>query len=287
MSLQKVNWLKGVSIIGLVLGLLLLVQGILNYLHVRHLVLDHLEGEAAKFITELETLAWRENPADGQGLSRLLDSIQNREDGAVLWIKVYSQTGEVLAKSTDADPGKLDQGVLESMLEDRVRVVTRMRDQRLGSVLVTTLPFRYRLVNGRTFPEEGPGRLGRPRFNLAELALPLSGNAGPFQPLQHNLAISIAAAVALGLQEVLVAPFLVYCLAPCMKRAKSSWIREIDWFFILTVWLKRPTPRKLSLVRRDSREFSRKKLRARWKPCRGRFSVRCVSSLTWRFSPMT
>ena len=57
MSLQKVNWLKGVSIIGLVLGLLLLVQGIQNYLHVRHLVLDHLKGEAAKFITELEILA--------------------------------------------------------------------------------------------------------------------------------------------------------------------------------------------------------------------------------------
>jgi sigma-B regulation protein RsbU (phosphoserine phosphatase) len=198
MAVRKINWVKGVLLVGLSLGLVMLVQGVLNYLHVRHLVLDHLEGEAGAYVTELESLGWLENPEDERELSQLLDRVRIREDGRIAWIKVCSQTGQVLAKTDGAGAEGLSQRTLESMLEDRVRIVARIQEESVGSLLVVTLPFRYRLAGERTLPEDGPGRLGRPRFNLVELALSLSGRSSPFEPLQRNLVISIVAAVALA-----------------------------------------------------------------------------------------
>ena len=194
---RRINWIKAASIVGFLLGILLLFEGIVTYLEVRHLVLDHLEAEAGNFISSTETLAWQENPANSEELSRLLTQRVDTAPGEVAWIKIADQQGALIARSQGTTNQGLAEQTLESLLVDRRRTVTRTERSEQGDVLVVTMPFRYRWAGDRTNSEDGPGRMGRPRFSLAEVALYLHGTRDAFWPLRRNLMVSIAAAVAL------------------------------------------------------------------------------------------
>lgn len=197
MTKIKINWTKAASLLGLLLGILLLVEGIATYLEVRHLVFDHLETEAGNFISKLEMTAWREDPASSVDFSSFLNRAVETAAGEVAWIRVSDQQGTILARSQASSDERLAEGTLRNLLKDRMRTANRIEPSERGEVLVVTLPFRYRLAGVRSVPEEGPERMGRPRFSLAEVALYLHGTGDAFWPLRRNLSISIAAAVAL------------------------------------------------------------------------------------------
>jgi hypothetical protein len=202
MNTRRINWIKGAAILGLLLGVFLLIEGIVTYLEVRHLVLDHLQAEAGSFISELETAAWQKNPESSEALSLLLNREVEAAAGEVAWVKIADQQGSILARSQSSSDEKLTEVAIESLLVDRKRTVTRTEQSEKGDVLVATVPFRYRLAGVRMISDEGPGRLGRPRFSLAEVALYLHGTQDAFWPLRRNLVISIVAAVALVVSMV-------------------------------------------------------------------------------------
>ncbi len=194
---QRGVWLKAAMVAGLLLGILLVIESVVTYRSVTgQLVPDHLNRQAGRYVSALESEARQQRPETRADLQALVDGFRRQESEAIAWIRITDQEGQLLASSGDTGGYKISRRRLRDVLGLQTQSVTEAIPTPNGEALVVALPFRYRLVDAGPGPPRGAGT-GRPRFNFAEVALLLHGATDLFWPLLRNLVVSISAAIAL------------------------------------------------------------------------------------------
>jgi len=198
MKKHSVLWFKLAVAMGFVLGIVLLVESIATYHNVTsHLAIDHLNSEAGRYVSLLETHAQERKPSGPVELQAVLDEIRREHLGQIAWLRVANQEGEILAQSGEATEERLDDETIQAILGKRQQSVANVRTTPDGEALVVALPFRFRFSSERMGTFAQPDLTGRPRFKLAEVAVFLHGSEDIFRPLMRNLVVSAAAAFAL------------------------------------------------------------------------------------------
>jgi sigma-B regulation protein RsbU (phosphoserine phosphatase) len=198
MKKHSALWFKVAVALGLVLGIVLLVESVATYHNVTsHLAIDHLNSEAGRYVSLLETRVQEQNPPGPEELQAILDELQRENSGQIAWIRVANQEGEILARSGKAADEGLDDETIQSILDKRQQSVAAVRETPAGDALVVALPFRFRFSSERmsTIAQTEPN--ARPRFKIAQLAIFLHGSEDIFRPLVQNLLVSAVAALAL------------------------------------------------------------------------------------------
>ncbi len=198
MTTRGARLFKVMIIAGFGLGFLLLAETYLTYQYVTgHLVMDHLSGEASRYVSLLEQRARMNPPRDNENLGEMLDEIRLDPTANVAWIRVADPDGQILAESGESDDQPLTNETIDSLMELRSQSLVDTRAAAQGDVLVVTLPCRFR------FADEGPRQRGEtptfagPRFKMAEVALSIRESAGVYAPLQRNLMVGTVASLAL------------------------------------------------------------------------------------------
>jgi hypothetical protein len=150
-------WFKQLLVLGLLLGLLLLIQSILTYYQVsRILVNSGLRRDAQQEVASLERSVRRSNTADLAELSQVLEEIRRDSPKKIAWIRVMDSTGRTLIESGKAAGPPIAQDRLRSAIEAQ-EPPSEIQESETGRVLITIIPLRF----GRRPPPE----LGRPEMN--------------------------------------------------------------------------------------------------------------------------
>ncbi|MEW5978319.1 MAG: PP2C family protein-serine/threonine phosphatase [Acidobacteriota bacterium] len=209
MKTTSIWWLKGAMALGLALAVLLVAEAVITYHSLTsHLLPDHFTRLAGSYVSQLESQSRQEELQGLKHLKTLVDQFVAQESGQIAWLRILDQQGAVLAQSGALPDWKFSAAAAETILELQAQSVTEVRETSQGKIFVVAMPFRFRLA---PMPSGGPDSIDapaqtqgpqgtrerRPRFNLAEIGLYLYGQDNPFGPLRRNLAISIAAALAL------------------------------------------------------------------------------------------
>jgi hypothetical protein len=199
-------WFKYLLVLGLLLGLLLLIQSILSYYQVsRILVNSELRREALQEAASLERSVRRLTIADLSEWSQVLDEIRQDSPKKIAWVRVMDSAGRTLIESGKSAGPPIAQEKLRSAIEGR-EPPSVIQESETGRVLTTIIPLRF----GRRQPTE----LRQPEMNrvpaqrlgpyLLEIALYWDSASAPFGRLRRNLIISCSAAFGLMASMVLV-----------------------------------------------------------------------------------
>ncbi len=192
-------WFKGMVAGGFVLALVSVGIAVGTYRFVAgHLAMDHLNREAGRIAAILEYRCRVDGVESPEQLAGLLGNVLEQTEAEVAWIRALDREGRVVAQSgDDVQQNSFDERDLRDVLDLRRRNVVREISTSDGRVMVAMLPFRFqtRAQIERRQSEQVAGR--KRRFNLVEVALYIEGAADAFRPLQRNLAVGIAAPVAL------------------------------------------------------------------------------------------
>ncbi len=213
-SLRGVDglWFKLGVASGLLLALVSVVVAVATYRFVAgHLALDHLTREAGRFAAVLEYRSREEGVETPAQLTVLLEEVLGPDEDKVAWLRILDRHGATLAETDDNRRGTFDRQDLRDVLELRRRNVIKTISTPRGKALAAILPFRFQLRSefGGLSPGEGPARPGR--FKLVEVALYFRGASEAFSPLKRNLAVGIAAPIALlGALVFLILRFPAY-----------------------------------------------------------------------------
>jgi hypothetical protein len=199
-------WFKQLLVLGLLLGLLLLIQSILTYYQVSmSLVNSELRRDAQQEAASLERSVRRFNIADLAELSQVLDEIRRDSPKKIAWIRVMDSTGRTLIESGKSAGPPIAQEKLRSAIEGH-EPPSEIHKSETGRVLTTIIPMRF----GRRPPPD-PGRpemnrapAQRPGPHLVEMALYWDSASAPFGRLRRNLIISCSAALGLMASMVLL-----------------------------------------------------------------------------------
>ena len=190
---------------GLLLALISVGVAISTYRFVAgHLALDHLNREAGRYAAVLEYRAQEEvgTPAE---LTELLESLLQEDSRKVAWFRVLERSGEIIAESGEGQRDVFDEEDRQQVLDLRRRNVTKRLSTPAGDVLAAVLPFRFQLqsdISDRA-PALVPGK--QRRFKLVEVGIFFRGSGEAFAPLKRNLAVGIAAPLALLVAMVFLA----------------------------------------------------------------------------------
>jgi serine phosphatase RsbU (regulator of sigma subunit) len=192
-------WFRVFIVGGVLLGIVLLVQTVATYVYVSgNLVIDEALADAERRAMSLERSLWRVDPAEPAAVESVLaDSLEDWNE-AVGWLRLRSQSGDVLAESgAVAGNGLLPLDAMRPRPgEEREERYHEIRSTDPGTVLVTAVGLRT-----SRFPRMS-GRFGQseddlPRPAWVEIALDLDNVSAAFSPLRRNLVIGVSAAIAL------------------------------------------------------------------------------------------
>ncbi len=163
----------------------------------QHLAVDHLNREAGRYAAMLEYEGQEKDIETLSQLDELLRDMQRREERQVAWFRVINRKGATIAQSGIPSVEAFSDQDLDDVLEMRKRNIVKRRTSSEGELFVCILPFRFQLASevAARSPQSGPERTRR--FKLVEVALYLGGAEEAFAPLERNLAVGIAAPLAL------------------------------------------------------------------------------------------
>lgn len=173
----------------------------------RHQALDHLGGEAGRIAGILEYRAQDQGIQTIGQLNELLQQAEQREPGKVAWLRVVDREGGTIAQSGSVpEHASFSDQETQDVLVLRRRNIVKTVPTADGDVLVSILPFRFQFQPGTDVQNRlrfGEG--GRMRgFKLIEVALNLHGADDAFMPLKRNLAVGVAAPLALLAAVVII-----------------------------------------------------------------------------------
>lgn len=199
-------WLRVLLTVGLLLGLLLLVQSVTTYYQVsRNIVTAELQSEAHHYLTSIERETRRMNIRGAAGLRQLLDEIREESQNRIAWARVTDRTGQAVVNSGNAVGQPFGEEKLRRAFE-QMTPASQIRHTAAGEVLVTALPLRM----GARRIEQGGERAGIRESDFVrnarslEIALYVDGAPGAFGRLRTNLAISASAALGLVASMILL-----------------------------------------------------------------------------------
>jgi len=239
----KFLWFRLSIALGLLLGLLLLVQTILTYRYVsRSLVRLEAQREADRRMQSIGRAARLTGARESATLTPVLHELVHEAASQIAWIRILNFDGKVLAESEKAPEAPVyKQGELGRMLADRDRRAPE-RETPFGKVMIIVNPMRFgpptfgrspndpatRIAQppeppasaqaasedpaGPQTDSESPPRSGRPSRGggrggppeLAEIAIYLNGVSANFGPLRENLIVGCLAAFALMAANIVI-----------------------------------------------------------------------------------
>jgi hypothetical protein len=203
-------WLRLLFTIGVLLGLLLLIQSVATYYQVtRIMVTAGLRREAQQHVISIEREARRLGIRNAAELSPLLDEIRQDAPGKIAWVRVTDMMGRTLVHSGNAVGAPFAAETLRQAFEE-FTPVSQVRLTESGKVLVTALPLR--IARRPPMPRDGrdsvrePGSVAGPRPVpwVVEMALYLDSASGAFGRLRTNLIVSSSAALGLVASMILL-----------------------------------------------------------------------------------
>jgi hypothetical protein len=197
----KFLWFRISIALGLLLGLLLLVQTLLTYHYVsRSLVRQEAHREADRRMLSIARAARLTDSRDSATLTPVLHEMVHEAPTQLAWIRILSFDGNVLAESEAiAGAPQYHPGDLGRLLGNRERPADE-RKTASGDVIIIVNPMRLNP------PGPGPGgpgdrsrggRSGRGGPDIAEIAVYLDGVSTSFGRLRQNLIVGCSAAFAL------------------------------------------------------------------------------------------
>jgi serine phosphatase RsbU (regulator of sigma subunit) len=188
-------WFKGSIVLGVLLGLVLLVQSVLTYRFVASsMVRLEAKREADRKLQALIRSTRLGGRRDVASLHPVMDELITEAPQQIAWIRVLDMTGKELAHSgKTASAPDWDRARLDRIVEDRERPPD-LRETPGGTVLITLNP----LFVGAGRPRGSRSALAAmPGVGLVEIAIYLNGVSTRFGPLRQNLIVNCSAAFAL------------------------------------------------------------------------------------------
>lgn len=216
-------WLRLALIVGVLLGLLLLAQSIVNYYQVTRFVIQaELRRDARQFALSIEREARQQGIFAYADLKPVLEAVRQEAPARIAWIRLTDLSGQVLAQTGEPGGKPFPAERLRRVVEE-LQPVSEVRASPGGDVLVSAQPLR---IGGRPQqlggaqrppgeapaaqrpageppagprppgePGRGPGRRFEPRF--LEIAVYLNSASENFGILRVNLLIASSAALLL------------------------------------------------------------------------------------------
>jgi hypothetical protein len=201
----KPGYIKLVSIVivGLLLGIVLLIQTVATYYYVAGaLVRQEAQREADRTASSLSRAVRLSGANDAVHLAPIVSELRRERPQRVAWIRVVGSSGIVLAES--GKPSGAPYSPERPGLPPQNRLtLTEVREAAGGKVLVTAYPL---VLSVFASPRaEGSRRSAGPLLAPAtsEIAIFLEGVSVSFRRLRQNMIIGCSAAIAL-LASVLV-----------------------------------------------------------------------------------
>jgi serine phosphatase RsbU (regulator of sigma subunit) len=196
---RSLLWLRGLLAAGAVLGIVLLVQTVVNYRYVADSLIRQSARRAADDrVRDVERAARLTRPQDAAGFQVVLDEVRGDAADQIAEVALLQGDGSRLAASPPATMAS-PQG-LRRPGERTETLVQETRDGR--SVFVGVFPCRCSLPR-RVDGSSGPSRDGA-RLQV-QLALYEDSLSAPFSRLRRNAIISASAAFALLVASALIA----------------------------------------------------------------------------------
>jgi serine phosphatase RsbU (regulator of sigma subunit) len=197
-------WFKASIALGVLLGLVLLLQTVFTYRFVADsMVKLEAKREADRKLQALIRLTRPAGNRDIATLHPLMDELVKEAPQQIAWIRVLDMTGKEIVRSGRTLAAPLyAQDTLDKIVEDRERIPPVFQTNS-GPVLVTLNPLFVGLPqtgNARGLTKTMPG------VGVVEIAIYLGGVSTRFGPLRRNLIVGVSAGFAL-LASVIVIGF--------------------------------------------------------------------------------
>lgn len=194
----KFLWFRLSIALGLLLGLLLLVQTVRTYHYVsQSLVRQEAQREADRRMQSIARAARLTGSREPASLTPVLHELVHEAPQHIAWIRILNIDGKVLAESEKVSGAPTYKpGELARMLGNRERRPEE-RGRNSGKVLIIVNPIRLGPPALSRPPEGRNGRAGRGSPELAEIAFYFDGVSANFLPLRENLIVGCSAAFAL------------------------------------------------------------------------------------------
>jgi serine phosphatase RsbU (regulator of sigma subunit) len=195
-------WFKASIVLGVVLGLVLLIQTVWTYRFVADsMVRIEAKRESDRKLQTLIRGSRSSEKRDTATLLPLMEELVKEAPQQIAWMRILDMRGKEIVKAgrTDAAP-RYSPDTLDKIVEDRDRTPPISKTP-LGPVIITLNPLYVGL------PSTGHG-LSRtmPGVGVIEIAIYLNGVSARFGPLRQNLFVGVSAACAL-LAAVIVIGF--------------------------------------------------------------------------------
>jgi serine phosphatase RsbU (regulator of sigma subunit) len=184
-------WFKALVFLGLVLGLLLLIQTVATYRYVvRGMVRAEAQREADRRVVYINKTAWVAGIHDPSGLLPVIDDVTREAPLQIAWVRVLNLEGNVIVQSGNiTNPPTYAPGTLGKVLVDRDRV-PEIIPSSTGPLLVALRPFRL--------PPVSPVTAGNdPGYGAIQIAVGLDRISMNFGRLRRNLILGCTAALTL------------------------------------------------------------------------------------------
>ena len=193
-------WFKASITLGILLGLVLLLQTIWTYRFVANsMVRIEAKRESDR---KLQALIRGSRSADNRTtatLSPLMDELIREAPQQIAWMRILDVSGREVVRIGKADSApKYDADTLDKIVEDRERTPPVFKTP-AGSVLITLNP----LYVGLPGTNHGLSKT-MPGVGIIEIAIYLNGVSARFGPLRQNLIIGVSAACALLAAVVII-----------------------------------------------------------------------------------
>jgi serine phosphatase RsbU (regulator of sigma subunit) len=195
-------WFKASIVLGVLLGLVLLLQTVWTYRIVSTIMVrQEAKREADRKLQAIIRLSRPSGNRDVAALHPLMDELVKEAPQQIAWMRVLDMTGkEIVHSGKVAGAPVYEAGELDKIVEDRDRL-GRTRQTPAGAVLVTLNPLFVGLPGtGRGLAKTMPG------VGIVEIAIYLNGVSTRFGPLRENLIVGCSAGFAL-LAAVIVIGF--------------------------------------------------------------------------------
>jgi serine phosphatase RsbU (regulator of sigma subunit) len=189
-------WFKASIVLGVLLGLVLLVQSVLTYRFVASsMVRLEAKREADRKMQALIRASRAAGKRDTATLHPVMDELIAEAPQQLAWIRILDMSGKNLAQSgKTAEAPAYDGSRLNKLIEDRERPPD-VRETRSGPVLITLNPLF--VSTGRGGRGTGGTLAAIPGVGIVEVAIYLNGVSARFGPLRQNLIVGCSAAFAL------------------------------------------------------------------------------------------
>lgn len=197
-------WFKASIALGLLLGLVLLLQSVVTYRLVSSIMVrQEAKREADRKMQAIIRGTRQAGDRDLATIRPLMDELLKEAPQQIAWLRVLDTTGkEIAASGKTAGAPVYAPGAFDRLVEDRDRLPD-VRPTPGGPALLTLNP----LYVGLPAPKNGAARgLARtmPGVGIIEIAIYLNGVSTRFGPLRQNLIVGCSAAFALWAAVIVI-----------------------------------------------------------------------------------